>query len=157
MKTTAISTLININVTLTVENEPALHRSFEQHRLSQVSSSPHSCRKKSLSFLQVASVRHPFLYTMSFWSSITSSDVNLAHLSSPLLQVTALLFWMQCSIDMALWHSKHLKFVTVNKFLKVHLLIIVTVRIPFPVPPNVGRKTRSSNKHPLQQIISSHI
>lgn len=142
---------------LTEENEPVLHRSFSQHRLSQVSSSPHSCMKKSLSFLQAAATRHPFLYTLIFLSPMTSSDVNLAQLSSLLLQVTALLFWMQCSIDIALWHSKHFRFVTVNNFERS---LVNYCKRPNPSPSPLKnqplskprrRKIHSSSKHPLQQ------
>ena len=116
MKKIAKSMLANIIATLIVKDEPALHRLSLQHKFSQVSSSPHSCIKKSLLLSQLASFRHPFLYTMSFWSPMTSSEVNLAHLfSSLLLQVTSLLFWIQCSMDWALWHSKQRKLLTANQ------------------------------------------
>ena len=116
MKKIAVSTLASNIARLIVKNEPALHKSFPQHKFVQVSSLPHSCMKKSLSFLQASSSRQPFLYTMTFLSPMTSSEVNLAHWVSLLvLQVTAWLFWMQCSIDSALWHSKHRKLLTAKQ------------------------------------------
>ena len=93
MKKIAVSTLASNIATLIVKKEPALHKSFSQHKFLQVSSLPHCCMKRSLSFSQAAATRQPFLYTMTFLSPMTSSEVNLAHRSSWLLsQVTALLF-----------------------------------------------------------------